>query len=95
MPAKWKTYCAPAKIGESGLELADVLPVAGEIGIALPVIEVAAVAADQIVDHAHREAGVQQHVDHVAADEPGAAGDDRDGLVAHAALSLFSSRTLK
>ena len=57
-------------------------------------LEVAAMAADQIVDHADREAALEQHIDHVAADEAGAAGDDRDGLAAHAALSLFSSRTL-
>jgi hypothetical protein len=58
------------------------------------VIEVAAVAADKIVDHANRKARAQQHVHHVAADETGTAGDDRSRLRAHAALSLFNRRTL-
>jgi hypothetical protein len=33
---------------------------------------------DQIVDHPHGIVSLQQQVDHVAADEAGAAGDDGD-----------------
>ena len=77
-------------------ELPDVVPVAGEIGVALDVGEVAAMAADEIVDDADRIAALEQQIDHVAADEAGAAGDDGNGLAAaHAALSVFSRRTLK
>ena len=38
--------------------------------------EIGLAAADQIVDHAHAVATGQQEIDHVAADEAGAAGDD-------------------
>jgi hypothetical protein len=58
-------------------------------------IEVAAMTADQIVDDADREARVKQCIDHVAADETGTAGNDRNGpAAAHAAFSFFSKRTL-
>jgi hypothetical protein len=51
--------------------------------------------ADQIIDDADRKARADQCIDHVAADETGSAGNDRNGLAAaHAALSLFSRRTL-
>jgi hypothetical protein len=77
------------------LELPDILPVAGEIGISLEMIEIAAMTADQVVDDADREARVKQCIDHVAADETGTAGNDRNGLAAaHAAFSFFSKRTL-
>jgi hypothetical protein len=77
------------------LELPDILPVAGEIGISLEMIEIAAMTADQIIDDADRKARADQCIDHVAADETGSAGNDRNGLAAaHAALSLFSRRTL-
>ena len=79
MPAKWKTDCASRR-SASRLELPDVLPVAGEIRIALEMIEIAAMPADQIVDDADREARVKQSIDHVAADEAGAAGHDRNWL---------------
>jgi len=57
-------------------------------------IDIAAVAADKIVNHANRKARAQQHVHHVAADETGTAGDDRSRFGTHAALSLFNRRTL-
>jgi hypothetical protein len=86
------------RVGEDrrvGLELPDILPVAGEIRISLEMIEVAAMTADQIVDDADRKARAKQSIDHVAADETGSAGNDRSGLAAaHAALSRFSRRTL-
>ena len=95
MPAKWKTDFASAKIGEFGLELPDIVPVAGEIRISLEMIEIAAMTAYQIVDDADRKACAKQSIDHVAADETGSAGNDRNGLAAaHAALSRFSRRTL-
>jgi hypothetical protein len=86
------------RVGEDrrvGLELPDILPVAGEIRISLEMIEIAAMTADQIVDDADRKARAKQSIDHVAADETGSAGNDRNGLAAaHAALSRFSRRTL-
>ena len=57
-------------------------------------IEIAAVTTLEIIDDADRKAGGQQCVDHVAADETSTAGDDRNGLAVHAALSLLSKRTL-
>ena len=36
-------------------------------------------AAHEVVDHADAEPALEQAVDHVAADEAGAAGDDGDG----------------
>jgi hypothetical protein len=86
------------RVGEDrrlGLELPDILPIAGEIRISLEMIEIAAMTADQIVDDADRKARAKQSIDHVAADETGSAGNDRNGLAAaHAALSRFSRRTL-
>jgi hypothetical protein len=38
--------------------------------------EVAAVSARQIVDDAHRKATHQQQINHMAADEAGASGDN-------------------
>ena len=58
----------------------------GDIGLA---------AADQVVDDAHAVAALDQEVDHVAADEAGAAGDDRDfARRAHLAPIFFMVRTL-
>jgi hypothetical protein len=54
--------------------------------------------AHQAVDHAHGEAALQQQIDHMAADEAGAPGDDGDGadngVGAHAACSFFMVRML-
>ena len=66
-----------------------------EIAVGLVVGEVLLAPADQVVDDAHRHAALEQQVDHVAADEAGATGDDGNWLVAHAACSAFSLRTLK
>ena len=51
--------------------------------------------ADQVVDHADLVALAEQEIDHVAADEPGAAGDD-SGLARrrHFAPIFFMVRTL-
>ena len=58
----------------------------GEIGFA---------AADQIVDHADAVAAREQEIDHVAADEAGAAGDDaRSGASLMRPCSFFILRTL-
>jgi hypothetical protein len=60
--------------------------VLGQVGFA---------AADQIVDHADDVAAFDQEVDHVAADESGAAGDDRDLAPGpHFAPIFFIVRTL-
>jgi hypothetical protein len=57
--------------------------------------EVLLAAADQVVDDAYHHAALEQQVDHVAADEAGATGNDGNWLVAHAACNAFSLRTLK
>jgi hypothetical protein len=51
------------------------------------VIEVAAVTAGEIVDYADGEAVGEQRVHHVAADESGTTGDNRNGLASHARVS--------
>ena len=54
------------RVGEDrrvGLELPDILPVAGEIGISLEMIEIAAMTADQIIDDADRKARADQCID--------------------------------
>ena len=50
-------------------------------------------ATDEIVDHADPVAALEQQIDHVAADETGATGDDGFAR-AHAALRFFMRRTL-
>ena len=50
-----------------------IVPVMSEIGM----------AADQIVDHPHAISASHQQIHHVAADKPGAAGNDRNRTVAH------------
>ncbi len=57
--------------------------------------EVALMPPRQVVDHPDPDAGFEQHVDHVAADESGATGDNADGRRAHAASIAFIVRTLK
>src|SRR5262245_7256133 len=78
----------------TGLERTDVLPVAGKIGVALVVLEVAAMSADQVIDDADAKARRQQGIDHVAADEPCTTSNNRRGLPAHAAFNRLSKRTL-
>ena len=57
--------------------------------------QIALAAAHEVVDHADAAAARQQAVDHVAADEAGAAGDDRDGgRRRHFAPIFFMVRTL-
>ncbi len=74
---------------------ADVGVLEHHVGIAGVVRDIGLAAADQIVDDAHAVAAVDQQIDHVAADEAGAAGDD-GGLArrAHFAPSFFIVRTL-
>ena len=63
--------------------------------------QIALAAADQTVDHAHRDAATAQQIDHMRADEAGAAGHHRAARRAalrragHAACFAFSVRTLK
>ncbi len=68
-----------------------------QVRLGAVVCEVFLAPADQIVDDANGKTAREQQVHHVAADESGAAGDDRDGLGAsgHAALRRFRRRTLK
>ena len=57
--------------------------------------EVAFAPTCEIVDHPDRVAAREQGINHVTADEACSARNDSDRLVGHAALSLFSRRTLK
>ena len=84
-----------AKQRVAGLIFENVGRFENDVGIAGVVGDVGLAAADQIVDDADAVAAFDQEVDHVAADEAGAAGDDR-GLArrAHFAPSFFMVRTL-
>jgi hypothetical protein len=57
-------------------------------------LEIAAMTANQIIDHPNRKARRQQCIDHMAADESSAPRNHRNGLAVHAALSFFNRRTL-
>jgi hypothetical protein len=50
-------------------------------------------AAGQVIHDTHTESARQQKIDHVAADEPGATGNNGD-TIAHAAFRFFMRRTL-
>ena len=64
-------------------------------GLAAWCSEIGHAAAAQIVDHADAITAPEQSVDHMAADEAGAAGDDGDRTGAvHFAPSFFMVRTL-
>src|SRR5262249_33961535 len=93
-PGKVKDVARVLEDPRARLELADILPIAGEIRVSLEVLEVAAVAAREIVDHSDSKAPLNEQVHHVAADESGATGDDGNSFAGHAALSRLSRRTL-
>jgi hypothetical protein len=76
------------------LERADVRHLERQRRIVAVVLEVLAASAREVVDHAHLEALRQEEIDHVAADEPGAAGDDCD-RTAHCGTSCLVVLTLK
>ena len=78
-----------------GFELANIAALEGEIGVAGVMGEVALPAADEAVHDADAEPSGEQHVHHVAANEPGAAGDDCDRFHPQTALTAFILRTLK
>src|SRR5215468_6486700 len=50
-------------------------------------------APGEIFDYGHREARLEQRVDHVATDETGASSDDRDELAHATAPSAPTTRT--
>ena len=77
------------------LDVANVRLFEREVRICRMVRQVGGAPADQIVDDTNAIAGRQQRIDHVAADEAGASGDDR-GLRpgAHFAPIFFMVRTL-
>ena len=57
--------------------------------------EIGFATAHHVVDDANAIAPLEQEIDHVAADEAGAAGDDRDlAAGTHFAPSFFIVRTL-
>ena len=67
----------------------------GKIGVRRVLCQIALATADKVVDDAHTAAMVDQAIDHVAADEAGAAGDDGNrARRAHVAPIRFIVRTL-
>ena len=66
-----------------------------DVAVIVQVREVAFAPPGQIVDHPDRVTASEQDINHVTADEACSARDDSDRLLGHAALSLFSRRTLK
>jgi hypothetical protein len=79
----------------AGLEAADVGALELDVGIVAVGGDIVLAAADKVIDDADPEAARDQKVDHVAADEPGATGDDRaQTSILHFAPSFFIVRTL-
>src|SRR5919204_5293650 len=76
-------------VGEQGrarLQPSDVPALEGEVWIGAMVGQITLAAPAEIVEHPDAEASGQEKIDHVAPDESGATGDERDGLPGHAAL---------
>ena len=96
MPAKWKTWRAPAKSGASGSSLRMSRDLDREGRFVAVVLEVVEAAAGEVVDDPDVVALREEEVDHVAADEPGAAGDDCDRAGSpRCRLSALTVLTLK
>ena len=81
--------------GVARFELPNVAAVDRDVRMASDMRQVRLMSAGEIVDHPHREAAGHEQINHVAADEAGASGDDRDRPLAHAAFSRCSRFTLK
>jgi hypothetical protein len=74
---------------------ANIEPLERQRGIASVMPQIAFPPADQIVHDPHTKALRQQAINHMAADKPGAAGDDGNRLArAHVAPIRFIVRTL-
>jgi hypothetical protein len=56
--------------------------------------KIALTATDQVVDDPHGKSALNQEVDHMAADEAGATGDDCNRLPDHFTPRFFIVRTL-
>ena len=90
-----KYIVGAAKQARVRRELANVALLERQIRIAGVMCQVGGSASGQVVDHAHAVAAIEQDVDHVAADEAGATGHNRDlACRAHFAPSFFIVRTL-
>ncbi len=70
----------------------DVTEVADQVRAVAVMGQVEFAAAAQVVDRPHAVAALEQQVDHVAADESGAAGHDRIGLFRHGKLVRVAVR---
>ena len=75
--------------GGTGLERADIRLQEMQPRIVLVMREVDLAPTDQIVDHPDFVAAVEQEIDHVTANETGAAGDNSDLVAAHATSTVF------
>src|SRR5262249_33611516 len=90
-----KYIVGTAKQARVGRELANVALLERQAGVAGVVRQVGGSAPAQVVDYAHAVVALEQDVDHVAADEAGAAGHHRNlARLAHFAPSFFMVRTL-
>ena len=73
--ARWKIGCAAATSSTTAVSAGEVDDV--ELAQVAPRADPRGVAGGEVVDHRDRVAVLEQGVDHVRADEPGTAGDDR------------------
>ena len=95
MPAKWNNQRAPEKIEFVRGKRPDVALVERHCAARGVMRDVGFAPADEIVDNPNPVAAFAQHVDHVAADESGAPGDDRNRRrCSHWACRAFSVFTL-
>ena len=94
-PGEVKYVASAAEQAVVGRAAANISLLQDQVRIVAVGCEIFFPAAIQVVDGPHREAALDQHVDHVAADEPRPARDDRDRPAGHAALRDFRRRTLK
>ena len=92
-PGEMEHVARAREDGGGRFQLANVVPMAGEVRIPVVVRQVSRMAADEVVDDPHGVAPFQQQIHHVGADEAGPPGHDGDGP-RHAAFSFFMVRML-
>ena len=90
-PAEVEDDVDPVEYGRGRAEIAHVDLLHGEPRIRAVLAEVLEASGDEVVDRADFETLREQEIDHVAADEPGAARDDR---TLHASFAAWTALTL-
>ena len=95
---RWHNVADPGKVkhqlrtGEHrivGNQRPDIPLVKAHIWIGLMSRQIRGSAPDETVDHMHPKTLVDQKVNHVTADEPGASGDDSKGRAIHQDTWIF------